>query len=166
MSLARPATLVFCQSFGVSTSSHQKYSLASVATPARAAAGLNRSSISCTDRFQPYCQAQAVVSWPWHKPYGSALVLPLLSVLFCGHSRLLEPGFAVLTWTDKSSNESGFYIERSPNGANIWTRAGTVAANVATYRNTVVAGRYNYRVQAFNAAGQSAYSNTVAIRVR
>ncbi len=75
-------------------------------------------------------------------------------------------GFAVLTWIDSSSNEAGFYVERTPNGANTWARIGTVAANVATYRNTVVAGRYQYRVQAFNAAGTSAYSNTVTIRVR
>ncbi len=75
-------------------------------------------------------------------------------------------GFAVLTWTDSSSNEAGFYVERTPNGSNTWARIGTVAANVATYRNTVVAGRYQYRVQAFNAAGTSAYSNTVTIRVR
>ena len=75
-------------------------------------------------------------------------------------------GFAVLTWTDSSSNEAGFYVERTPNGSNTWTRIGTVAANVATYRNTVAAGRYQYRVQAFNAAGTSAYSNTVTIRVR
>ena len=75
-------------------------------------------------------------------------------------------GFAVLTWTDRSSNEAGFYVERTPNGANTWMRIGTVAANVATYRNTVAAGRYQYRVQAFNAAGASAYSNTVTVRVR
>ncbi len=75
-------------------------------------------------------------------------------------------GFAVLTWIDSSSNEAGFYVERTPNGSNTWARIGTVAANVATYRNTVVAGRYQYRVQAFNAAGTSAYSNTVTIRVR
>ena len=75
-------------------------------------------------------------------------------------------GFAVLTWTDRSSNEAGFYVERTPNGANTWTRIGTVAANVATYRNTVAAGRYQYRVQAFNAAGASAYSNTVTVRAR
>ena len=75
-------------------------------------------------------------------------------------------GFAVLTWTDRSSNEAGFYVERTPNGANTWTRIGTVAANVATYRNTVAAGRYQYRVQAFNAAGASAYTNTVTVRVR
>ncbi|MEO8128061.1 MAG: glycoside hydrolase family 44 protein [Bryobacteraceae bacterium] len=75
-------------------------------------------------------------------------------------------GFALLTWTDSSSNEAGFYVERAPNGTNSWTRIGSVTANTATYRDAVAAGRYKYRVQAFNAAGVSAYSNTVTIRVR
>jgi len=75
-------------------------------------------------------------------------------------------GFASLSWTDGSANEAGFYVERVPNGSNNWTRIGSVAANVATYRDTVAAGRYKYRVQAFNATGSSAYSNTVTIRVR
>ncbi len=75
-------------------------------------------------------------------------------------------GFAVLTWIDRSSNESGFYIERALSTSNTWTRIATAAANTVTYRNTVAAGRYKYRVQGFNAAGVSTYSNTVTIRVR
>ena len=93
----------------------------------------------------------------------TALTVPAAPANLAGSA---GTGFAVLTWTDSSSNEAGFYVERTPNGANTWTRIGTVAANVATYRNTVAAGRYQYRVQAFNAAGASAYSNTVTVRVR
>ncbi|MBN1919602.1 MAG: fibronectin type III domain-containing protein [Anaerolineae bacterium] len=66
-----------------------------------------------------------------------------------------------LTWTDASSNESGFKIERSENGTSDWAEIGTVSANVAGYNNTgLTSGTpYYYRVRAYNAAGNSTYSN-------
>jgi hypothetical protein len=69
-----------------------------------------------------------------------------------------------LGWTDNSSDEDGFKIWRSPNGATGWTQVGTVGADVTTFSDTtVVAGStYYYRVNAYNAAGDSAYSNTVS----
>jgi fibronectin type 3 domain-containing protein len=65
-----------------------------------------------------------------------------------------------LTWTDKSSNESGFYIERSGNNGKGWRRIATVGSNVTTFTDAKVKGRktYLYRVQSFNAAGRSAYT--------
>jgi hypothetical protein len=66
-----------------------------------------------------------------------------------------------LSWSDKSSNELGFRIERSTNGTT-FTEIATVRANLTTYPNTgLVAARYFYRVRAFNSGGNSAYSNTV-----
>jgi hypothetical protein len=67
-----------------------------------------------------------------------------------------------LTWTDASSNEAGFKVERSPDGTNNWTQIGTTNAGVATYQDlTVVANTaYFYRVRAYNAGGDSLYSNT------
>ena len=68
-----------------------------------------------------------------------------------------------LTWQDNSVNEQGFKIERldDTNGASQWTQIGTVGPSVNTYPDT---GRtcetpYYYRVRAYNAAGDSAYSN-------
>lgn len=67
-----------------------------------------------------------------------------------------------LAWTDNSSNEDGFRIERSPDGVT-FTQIATVAANVTGYSNTglTCSTFYQYRVRAYNAVGNSAYSNTV-----
>ena len=62
-----------------------------------------------------------------------------------------------LRWTDTSSNETGFRIERSANGTTFGQIA-TVGANVTTYSNTnLTAGtRYWYRVRAYNTRGDLA----------
>ena len=66
-----------------------------------------------------------------------------------------------LSWTDNSSNESGFRIERSSNGTS-FSEIATVGANVITYVDSGLAGstQYWYRIRAYNTAGNSAYSNT------
>ena len=72
-----------------------------------------------------------------------------------------------LNWTDNSSNEQGFYVERAAKGKNLqFARIATVGVNVRTYSQTETSGQWVYRVQAYNAVGVSSYSNTVTIRVR
>jgi PKD repeat protein len=68
-----------------------------------------------------------------------------------------------LTWADRSDDESGFAVERSPEGL-AWTQIATVGANVRTFANTgLEAGRtYSYRVNAFNGAGPSAFTNVAS----
>ena len=68
-----------------------------------------------------------------------------------------------LSWDDKSNNEDGFKIERSPDGST-WTQIGTVGENVTTYEDTGLACEttYYYRVRAHNADGDSTYSNTIS----
>ena len=63
-----------------------------------------------------------------------------------------------LAWKDNSSNETGFKIERSPDGSSGWTDIKSTAANVVTYKNTglTAATIYYFRVFAFNSAGNSA----------
>jgi PKD repeat protein len=73
---------------------------------------------------------------------------------------------ATLSWTDNSSNESGFYLERALSGSSSFVRIATVGANVKTYKETIARGNYVYRVQAFNATTVSAYSNSVTVRVK
>jgi PKD repeat protein len=77
-------------------------------------------------------------------------------------------GTVTLRWTDRSSSESGFYVERAVKGGKnpAFTRVGQVGANVTTFVQTVTAGQWIYRVQAFNAQETSAYSNQATIRVR
>jgi hypothetical protein len=69
-----------------------------------------------------------------------------------------------LDWTDNSSNESGFRIERSPTGAGTWTQVGTVGANTTSYSDTGLSAStwYDYRVYAYNAGGASNYSNVAS----
>jgi hypothetical protein len=64
-----------------------------------------------------------------------------------------------LTWTDNSTNESGFKVERSTDGVN-FAQVATVGAGVTSYAATGLAAStaYTFRVSAYNAAGDSAYS--------
>ncbi len=76
--------------------------------------------------------------------------------------------FAILlSWTDNSTNETGFYIERK-NGDSLsvdpFLRIDSVGTDVSVYNDL---GRtpnttYTYRVQAYNGLGVSPYSNEVS----
>jgi fibronectin type 3 domain-containing protein len=70
-----------------------------------------------------------------------------------------------LAWRDNSANEAEFRIQRSTDGKTFQLIA-TVGANVTTYASTGLQAYkwYYYRVRANNAAGNSAYSNTVKVR--
>ena len=65
-----------------------------------------------------------------------------------------------LAWTDASSDETGFKIERSLNGSTGWTQIGTAAADATSYSDTGLSSgtAYYYRVRAYNTYGNSAYS--------
>lgn len=68
-----------------------------------------------------------------------------------------------LTWTDASSNETGFEIYRSPNTtASNFRIVHTTAANVTSYTDGGLTPntRYYYRVRAVNAEGASGYTST------
>jgi len=67
-----------------------------------------------------------------------------------------------VAWVDNANNESGFKIERCAGSkCSNFSQIATVGANVKTYadsglkRNTT----YRYRVRAYNASGDSSYSN-------
>jgi hypothetical protein len=67
-----------------------------------------------------------------------------------------------IDWTDSSSNESGFEIERSNTGSGgPFVALATVAANVQTYTdpNRDGATEYCYRVRATNPVGPSAWTD-------
>ncbi len=72
-----------------------------------------------------------------------------------------------LAWTDRASNEQGFKIERCAGaGCTNFAQIATVAAGVGAFSNTGLNKNttYTYRVRAFNAAGDSAYSNTASAK--
>ena len=68
-----------------------------------------------------------------------------------------------LTWTDNSTNEAGFKVERSTDGVN-FTQVAIVAANSTSYASTgLLAGTtYTFRVRAYDGPNHSAYSNTAS----
>jgi hypothetical protein len=67
-----------------------------------------------------------------------------------------------LTWADNSNNETGFKVEASRNNTHNFSEIGQVGENVTTYSATNLSRRntYYFRIRAYNAAGDSAYSNT------
>ena len=72
-----------------------------------------------------------------------------------------------LRWTDTSTNETAFSIERAPKARTlVFAAVGSVGANVTTWQQTVAAGQWVFRVRASNAIGNSPYSNTATVRAR
>ena len=72
-----------------------------------------------------------------------------------------------LAWTDNAANEDGFKIERC-SGANCanFSQIATVGGNIKNFSNTGLKRNttYRYRVRAFNASGNSAYSNIASAK--
>ena len=66
-----------------------------------------------------------------------------------------------LAWTDNSSNEDGFRIERKTGAGGTWNQIDTVAANTTTYSNIGLTEltNYHYRVCAYKTVVNSPYSN-------
>jgi Fibronectin type III domain len=66
-----------------------------------------------------------------------------------------------LSWTDQSTNETGFQVERKTGAGGTYGQIATAAANTTTYSDNGLAEgtTYVYRVRAVNATDNSAYSN-------
>lgn len=76
-----------------------------------------------------------------------------------------------LTWTDTSTNETGFAIERAVKSGSSWgafTQVGTVGADVTSYTNAGVSKKkiYRYRVRAYRGTLYGPYSSVVEITIR
>jgi hypothetical protein len=71
-----------------------------------------------------------------------------------------SPDHIALSWEDNSKEESGFKIERKT-GTGQFAEIGTVAADETAFSDSdLQAGTtYTYRIRAYNATGNSAYSN-------
>jgi hypothetical protein len=70
-----------------------------------------------------------------------------------------------LTWVDSDTTEQGFKIECCIGaGCSNFGQIATVGANVTRFSDTSLAGStpYSYRVRAYNATGESGYSNTAS----
>lgn len=72
-----------------------------------------------------------------------------------------------LAWTDASTNETGFVVERCANrGCSNFAQVGQVGANTTVYLDTNLFAntQYYYRVKAINLGGSSAYSDVVSAK--
>jgi hypothetical protein len=70
-----------------------------------------------------------------------------------------------LSWTDNSSNEDGFAVERCVgSGCVDFAEIARLGAGATSYTDGLLLPltTYTYRVRAFNGAGGSGYSNTAA----
>jgi hypothetical protein len=67
-----------------------------------------------------------------------------------------------LSWVYDAGNAGGIGIQRSTSASGPWSLIGIVGPTVANYTDqTVLCGMsYWYRIYAFNAGGNSGYSNT------
>jgi uncharacterized delta-60 repeat protein len=72
----------------------------------------------------------------------------------------------VLTWTDNSTTEAGFEIQRSSPTNSNFARIGTAPANATTFTDASGLNpgiQYYYRVKAVNINGESGYSNESSV---
>jgi hypothetical protein len=71
---------------------------------------------------------------------------------------------AQLSWSDNSTDEDGFAIERKT-GTNAYAQVATIASNATSYTDTGLAAAttYTYRVRASNSVGYSLYSNEASV---
>jgi len=65
-----------------------------------------------------------------------------------------------LSWADSANNETGYRVERSPDGSTGWATIATLGTNSISRSDTGLAAstHYFYRVAAFNSAGDSAFA--------
>ena len=90
---------------------------------------------------------------------SGAVTLPNAPGNLSASAVALSSSQIALTWTDNSSNETGFRLERSAGGIN-WSEF-AVVGNVTGFTDTGLTGSttYQYRARAYNSAGNSSYSN-------
>jgi hypothetical protein len=67
-----------------------------------------------------------------------------------------------LSWTDNTTYETNYYVERATASGGPYTQVGSLGANVTGYSDTgLTAGTtYYYRVRAYDGTNYSVYSNT------
>jgi hypothetical protein len=82
--------------------------------------------------------------------------------LFAVASSTGTSSFAALFWTDNSSDETGFKVERSLDGVNFSLLTTRTVANYNDF--AVSAGNtYYYRITAYNTVGNSAYTTVKSV---
>src|SRR5258706_643267 len=85
----------------------------------------------------------------------------LLSLLVSFQIGVAAAAQITVSWTDNSTNEDGFKVERKMGLLGTYAWFTTTNANVTSVLDTTLTAGilYCYRVYAYNAVGKSAYSN-------
>ncbi len=93
----------------------------------------------------------------------SLILAALICLLFAGRAEAQTATYEHnLTWQDNSDNEDGFKVERKTPSipGDTFGEIAQVGTGVETYKDVVTDGQQRcYQVRAFNAAGNSAYTN-------
>lgn len=73
-----------------------------------------------------------------------------------------------LAWTDRSDNEAGFVVERSQDGGAGWVEVAWLGSGVTVFTDTALTPgmTYYYRVKAYNAVGDSPYTDVAGAATR
>jgi hypothetical protein len=104
--------------------------------------------------------------WPrvsiWTSPVYVVLSILVIGVAWSPgvHAAKVE-----LAWTDTSTNESGFKIERRVDATGSFAQVAIVGPDAESYADRGLAAGvlYCYRVRAFNAGGDSGYTNEACL---
>ncbi len=97
------------------------------------------------------------------KEDGTIITLPLPATNLSG--KLVIPKNIKLTWTDNSTNETGFKIERKIGTGN-YIEIGTVNADITYFTDSNLSNNtsHTYRVYSFNSLGKTlTYTNEITI---
>jgi Divergent InlB B-repeat domain len=92
--------------------------------------------------------------------YLSLLILSLSFLVGLAWSGTAEAQLT-LQWTDNSNNEDGFKIERKLGAGGTFQQVSTTGPNATSFADTGLSNgtTYCYRLRAFNAGGDSSYTN-------
>ncbi|HEX6884895.1 MAG TPA: fibronectin type III domain-containing protein [Planctomycetota bacterium] len=80
----------------------------------------------------------------------------------------LGGGGVRVTWSDRSSNEEGFEVQRQKKVGSLWTATTLIALgpNATSHTDGPGPGTFQYRVRAWNAAGSSTWTGWKSIKIR
>lgn len=95
--------------------------------------------------------------------YTDAAVVTTIPPTPAGLTSTRTADSITLNWSNVAG-ETGYKIERSPDGSTGWTQVGTTGADVTSFTDSGLTEStpYHYRVRASNASGDSIYSATLA----
>ena len=116
---------------------------------------------------------------PWD-PTGMLMISPQITLAASASNALpAAPGSVtavalntqdvLITWVDRSSNETGFEIQRQARLSSkvvLTTTVATTGANTTSFVDTCGVGKFSYRIRTVSALGYSAWTRWVSVSVR